>query len=123
MFYLLGYELSSLPVSNDRKETIASNAFLLTVDGDTGFKPEAVHLLIELMKRNRLVGAACGRIHPKGSGVNKIYMPTGYAKLQLIESHIFSLVKCYNLYLKVGWYGTKDLSMLSAIGCKNLRSM
>lgn len=70
IFYILGYKMSSLPVSSNRKETIASNAFILTVDGDTGFKPEAVHSLVSALKRNDKIGAVCGRIHPKGSGSN-----------------------------------------------------
>lgn len=49
----------------------AENTFLLTLDGDVDFKPDAVKLLIDRMKKNRKVGAVCGRIHPIGSGKNK----------------------------------------------------
>jgi chitin synthase len=41
---------------------------LLALDGDVDFRPEAVRLLIDRMKKNKKVGAACGRIHPIGSG-------------------------------------------------------
>lgn len=46
----------------------AENTFILTLDGDVDFKPEAVRLLIDRLKKNKKVGAACGRIHPIGSG-------------------------------------------------------
>ena len=48
----------------------AENTFLLALDGDVDFRPEAVRLLIDRMKKNKKVGAACGRIHPIGSGIN-----------------------------------------------------
>lgn len=57
-----------LPISVDRKEVMAENTFLLTLDGDIDFQPHAVRLLIDLMKKNKNLGAACGRIHPVGSG-------------------------------------------------------
>ena len=56
------------PISVDRKEVIAENTYLLTLDGDIDFQPVAVQLLVDLMKKNRNLGAACGRIHPVGSG-------------------------------------------------------
>jgi hypothetical protein len=46
----------------------AENIFLLALDGDVDFRPEAVRLLVDRMKKNKKVGAACGRIHPIGSG-------------------------------------------------------
>lgn len=57
-----------LPISVDRKEVMAENTYLLTLDGDIDFQPPAVRLLIDLMKKNKNLGAACGRIHPVGSG-------------------------------------------------------
>jgi chitin synthase len=51
-----------------RKELIAENTFILTLDGDVDFTPRCVRLLVDLMKKNRRLGAACGRIHPRGSG-------------------------------------------------------
>lgn len=68
MYYLLGHKLMELPISVDRKEMVAENTFLLTLDGDIDFLPNAVQLLVDLMKKNRNLGAACGRIHPVGSG-------------------------------------------------------
>lgn len=68
MYYLLGHRLMELPISVDRKEVMADNTYLLTLDGDIDFQPQAVQLLVDLMKKNRNLGAACGRIHPVGSG-------------------------------------------------------
>lgn len=80
MYYLLGHRLMELPISVDRKEVMAENTYLLTLDGDIDFQPHAVRLLIDLMKKNKNLGAACGRIHPVGSGkftrvkfVNSLY--------------------------------------------------
>lgn len=50
----------------------AENTFILTLDGDVDFKPESVKLLVDRMKKNRKVGAVCGRIHPIGSGMWEI---------------------------------------------------
>ena len=46
----------------------AANTFILALDGDVDFKPDAVRLLVDLLKKNKKVGAACGRIHPIGRG-------------------------------------------------------
>jgi chitin synthase len=57
-----------LPIHVDRKEIIAKNTFILALDGDIDFKPESVLLLLDRMKKDENLGAACGRIHPTGSG-------------------------------------------------------
>lgn len=69
MYYLLGHRLMELPIPVDRKEVMAENTYLLTLDGDIDFQPNAVQLLVDLMKKNKNLGAACGRIHPIGSGM------------------------------------------------------
>jgi hypothetical protein len=48
----------------------ADNTFLLALDGDVDFTPGSVRILIDRMKKDQRVGAACGRIHPIGSGMN-----------------------------------------------------
>ncbi len=68
MYYLLGHRLMELPIDVNRKAVMAENTYLLTLDGDINFRPHAVQLLVDLMKKNRNLGAACGRIHPVGSG-------------------------------------------------------
>ena len=47
---------------------MSENTFILTLDGDVDFRPGSVSLLLDRMKKNRKVGAVCGRIHPIGSG-------------------------------------------------------
>jgi hypothetical protein len=59
-------------MSEESKWLRAENTFLLALDGDIDFQPSAVMLLIDLMKRDLRVGAACGRIHPIGSGKHNI---------------------------------------------------
>lgn len=68
MYYMLGYRLMDLPITQEKKDLLAKNTYLLALDGDIDFKPQAVLLLIDLMKRNSNLAAACGRIHPIGSG-------------------------------------------------------
>ena len=68
MYYILGHRLMELPIHDNRKVVIARNTFILALDGDIDFKPEAVLLLLDLMKKDEKLGAACGRIHPTGSG-------------------------------------------------------
>ncbi|XP_050718358.1 chitin synthase chs-2-like isoform X3 [Eriocheir sinensis] len=97
MYYLLGFKLMDQPISVDRKEVIAENTFLLTLDGDIDFTPNAVALLIDLMKKNTNLGAACGRIHPVGSGLMVWYQMFEYAIghwLQKSTEHMIGCVLC-----------------------------
>lgn len=50
------------------QENDSKNCYILTLDGDVDFEPEAVERLKELLDRDNNVGAACGRIFPKGRG-------------------------------------------------------
>ncbi|KAK3082706.1 hypothetical protein FSP39_003232 [Pinctada imbricata] len=75
----------------------AANTFILTLDGDVDFKPEAVNLLLDRMKKNIKVGAVCGRIHPIGSGPMVWYQKFEYAVghwLQKAAEHVFGCVLC-----------------------------
>ena len=54
MYYLLGYRLMELPISDDRKEVIAENSYLLALDGDVDFQPDAALRLVDLMKKNKV---------------------------------------------------------------------
>lgn len=98
-----------LPIPVDRKEVMAENTYLLTLDGDIDFQPHAVQLLVDLMKKNRNLGAACGRIHPVGSGV-----------LHALDSwcKFCTTVNRYFVLSQVLWRGTKFSNTLSVIGCK-----
>lgn len=46
----------------------AENTFLLSMDGDVDFGPDSVRMLVDRLKKNKKVGAACGRVHPIGAG-------------------------------------------------------
>ena len=69
LFYFLAHKLLKMKENEKRKQTIAENTFILALDGDVDFQPSAVHLLIDRMKGNKEVGAACGRILPIGLGL------------------------------------------------------
>ncbi|XP_065208101.1 chitin synthase chs-2-like isoform X5 [Planococcus citri] len=97
MYYLLGHRLMELPIPVDRKEVMAENTYLLTLDGDIDFQPNAVQLLVDLMKKNKNLGAACGRIHPIGSGPMAWYQVFEYAIghwLQKATEHMIGCVLC-----------------------------
>ena len=62
MYYFLGYELmENKSLTTESKEIRSENTFLLALDGDVDFQPEAIIKVVDLMKRNPMVGAACGR--------------------------------------------------------------
>jgi len=97
MYYLLGFKLMDQNISINRKEIIAENTFLLTLDGDIDFTPKSVALLIDLMKKNTNLGAACGRIHPIGAGFMVWYQKFEYAIghwLQKATEHMIGCVLC-----------------------------
>ncbi len=69
----------------------------MALDGDVDFKPEAVRILVDRMKKNVKVGAACGRIHPIGSGPLIWYQQFEYAVghwMQKATEHVFGSVLC-----------------------------
>ncbi len=76
------------------------NTYLLALDGDVDFHPEAVRLLVDRMKKNKKVGAACGRIHPIGSG--KIYLLNFYFIIYKIKVRLFG-IKNSNMRLVIGF--------------------
>ena len=59
----------------------AQNTYLLALDGDIDFQPEAITRLVDKMKKNQNLGAACGRILPTGSG----FMVTVFKDLLLLN--------------------------------------
>ncbi|KAL3268213.1 hypothetical protein HHI36_007337 [Cryptolaemus montrouzieri] len=96
MYYLLGHRLMDNPAIECKTAT-SENTFILALDGDIDFKPEAVHLLMEYMKKNKKLGAACGRIHPVGSGAIAWYQVFEYAVghwLQKATEHVIGCVLC-----------------------------
>ena len=70
MYYALEWKLSA--AANTPLEQTAENTYILALDGDVDFEPEAILSLMRRMKKSPMVGAACGRIHPIGSGNSDI---------------------------------------------------
>ena len=74
MYYFLTHQLlGDEKLSRKQKQKKAENTFLMALDGDVDFEPRAVSLLVDLMKKDHNVGAACGRIHPTGVGTDITY--------------------------------------------------
>lgn len=98
MYYFLGHRLEdNNSLTSAQKDLRARNTFLLALDGDVDFQPDAIIRLVDLMKRNQGVGAACGRIHPIGSGYMKWYQMFEYAIghwLQKSTEHVMGCVLC-----------------------------
>lgn len=92
MYYLLGHCLMDSPIDIDRKELMAENTYILTLDGDIDFQPIAVKALVDLMKKDKELGAACGRIHPVGKGASVFYKSMAYFIKKLIKQHIFNII-------------------------------
>nr|QAX32942.1 chitin synthase II [Diabrotica virgifera virgifera] len=98
MYYLLGFRI----MDNDKLhpteiKNMAHNTYILALDGDIDFQPAAVHLLVDYMKKNSSLGAACGRIHPVGSGAMAWYQVFEYAVghwLQKATEHVIGCVLC-----------------------------
>ncbi|OWF54075.1 uncharacterized protein LOC110445657 [Mizuhopecten yessoensis] len=120
LYYLLGFELMGVGNESDilnkkrsrqRVKTFTSllnkipphkikqayNTYILALDGDVDFRPDAVKLLIDRMQKNDKVAAVCGRIHPIGSGPMVWYQQFEYAVghwLQKAAEHVFGCVLC-----------------------------
>ncbi|GLD59450.1 chitin synthase chs-1-like protein, partial [Lates japonicus] len=108
LYYLLGWKLMTKyygrwKMGGEEKELGAEvqkekhNTYLLALDGDTDFQPAAVMLLIDRLKMYPRVGAACGRIHPTGSGPAVWFQKFEYAVshwLQKTAEHVFGCVLC-----------------------------
>ena len=82
---MLGFRLWADITNARRKQTRSDNTFLLALDGDVDFQPSALQLLVDLMKKDEKVGAACGRIHPIGSG-KVIYFSFPVYNLDLFQT-------------------------------------
>ncbi|XP_061190012.1 chitin synthase chs-2-like [Saccostrea echinata] len=112
MYYLLGYRLTT-EIRNEIEKNAkkkkdpeniddyfkkkAENTFLLALDGDVDFTPGSVRILIDRMRKDEKAGAACGRIHPIGSGPIVWYQKFEYAVahwLQKATEHVLGCVLC-----------------------------
>ncbi|CAG9760021.1 unnamed protein product [Ceutorhynchus assimilis] len=98
MYYLLGHKIVDNDELTDERVALQSkNTYILALDGDIDFQPDAVHLLIQYMKKKPNLGAACGRIHPVGSGAMAWYQVFEYAVghwMQKATEHVIGCVLC-----------------------------
>ncbi|KAM3595956.1 uncharacterized protein V6R79_005913 [Siganus canaliculatus] len=111
MYHLLGWKLSTKfyqrwggPDSGEDQAQLIrefqkekNNTYILTLDGDTDFQPSSVMLLIDRLRLYPKVGAACGRIHPTGSGPMVWYQKFEYALghwLTKAAEHVLGCVMC-----------------------------
>ena len=77
--------IHKMSMKNRGPEVLKSqNTFVLALDGDVDFDHLAVTRLLDVMIKNKNIGAACGRIHPTGSG-----MIAGYQKFEYAVGHWF----------------------------------
>ena len=61
-------------VTHNSKALLCKNA-----EGDVDIQEDAVTALLDLLLRDSTVGASCGRVHPKGSGLMYWYQRFEYA--------------------------------------------
>ncbi|KAH9405136.1 Chitin synthase 2, partial [Tyrophagus putrescentiae] len=97
MYYLLGFKIYEKEHDEQKRQKMTDKTFILALDGDINFRPEAVLLLVDLMKKNKTLGAACGRVHPVGTGPMAWYQVFEYAIshwLQKATEHVFGCVLC-----------------------------
>ncbi|XP_074543357.1 chitin synthase chs-2-like [Halichoeres trimaculatus] len=108
LYFLLGWKLMTKyykrwekgEKEKELKEEVKRekhNTYLLALDGDTDFQPASVMLLIDRLKMYPHVGAACGRIHPTGSGPAVWFQKFEYAIshwLQKTAEHVIGCVLC-----------------------------
>ncbi|KAL2083535.1 hypothetical protein ACEWY4_021308 [Coilia grayii] len=109
LYYLLGWKLhrrfyqkyqensmAKMAIEEELKK-MKNNTYLLALDGDTDFQPSAVMLLVDRLRMYPEVGAACGRIHPTGTGPMVWYQKFEYAVghwMQKTAEHVFGCVLC-----------------------------
>ncbi|KAJ8359915.1 hypothetical protein SKAU_G00164400 [Synaphobranchus kaupii] len=108
LYYLLGWNLNRkyiLMLENGEEKNILeeklkkekANTYILALDGDIDFQPSAVMLLVDRLRQYPEVGAACGRIHPTGTGPMVWYQKFEYAVghwMQKSAEHVFGCVLC-----------------------------
>nr|XP_022916186.1 uncharacterized protein LOC111426064 [Onthophagus taurus] len=98
MYYILGHMIVERDDIDECKKALrAHNTYILALDGDIDFQPKAVTLLVDLMKKDESLGAACGRIHPIGNGIMAWYQMFEYAIghwLQKATEHVIGCVLC-----------------------------
>ncbi|CAN0125575.1 unnamed protein product [Lampetra fluviatilis] len=103
LYYLLGWKIyrKAKAMGKDAREAwlekTKQNTFVMVMDGDTDFQPSALSMLVDQLRRDSNVGAACGRIHPTGIGPVVWYQKFEYAVghwLQKTTEHVLGCVLC-----------------------------
>ncbi|KAH7726661.1 chitin synthase [Aphelenchoides avenae] len=97
MYYLLGHRIMDSHLGVEDRQLQADNTYILAIDGDSKFEPQAVIKLLHLMNTKSDIGCACGRIHPIGDGVMVWYQKFEYAIahwFQKAAEHVFGCVLC-----------------------------
>lgn len=90
MSYVLDFKEKTMDVSDE-------NTYILTTDADVKFTHESVEALLDLMTRDRTVGAVCARTHPLGIGPIVWYQIFDYAIghwFQKVANHVLGSVLC-----------------------------
>ena len=90
MKYILDYRIKCTTISKDE-------AFILTTDADIEFTSTSVLALLDILARDKGVGAVCARTHPLGSGPVVWYQVFDYAIghwFQKSAEHILGCVLC-----------------------------
>ena len=73
------------------------NTYIMALDGDVAFKPEAVRLVLNRLERHMDVAAACNQIKPSGNGWLVWFQRFEYAVghwLQKTTEHVLGCVLC-----------------------------
>ena len=98
MNYILNHRIKESENSEDQKNRISKEkAFILTTDADIEFTTGSVVALLDILARDRKVGAVCARTHPLGTGPVVWYQKFDYAIghwFQKATEHILGCVLC-----------------------------
>ena len=80
LHYLLDYRIQrdKNELTTKRMQFNEDNTFILTVDGDMQFHPNAIIMLVDVLLDRPDVGAVCGTTLPAGSGVLEIFQRYEY---------------------------------------------
>ncbi|CAG5082997.1 Oidioi.mRNA.OKI2018_I69.PAR.g10253.t1.cds [Oikopleura dioica] len=98
LYYLIGWKIDACELrDSDNMRVKKSKSFVLALDGDVDFEPDAFELVLDRCMRNDKLAACCGAIHPKGSGWLVAYQNFEYAVghwLQKAAEHVLGCVLC-----------------------------
>ena len=79
LYYLIGWKVDSCQYQTNGLPVQREKTFILTLDGDVDFEPDAVEMCLNRLLRNDSVAACCGQIIPTGSSWLVWYQRFEYA--------------------------------------------